>query len=189
MVGRESEVDLGGSEVGRTLYNNAGVVSSPQDLLEEEEEIASSKAFAASSFCASGCYRHNRSFLTSPLRPSCVFVCRLCSWLKAAALVRTVLLTCLFRAIFVFLVADRRRAATRALLESSPDTSAEAVAALNQRRAELQAERLQVKKDLKNENRRRKRLLVKAKGLAEEDLVDVMIMKAQAKAKAKASAS
>ena len=118
-----------------------------------------------------------------------MFGCRLCSWRKAAALVRAVLLICLIHVFFAFLAADRRRDATRALLESSPDTSAETVAALNQRRAELQAERVQVKKDLKNENRRRKRLLVKAKGLAEEDLVDVLIMKAQAKAKAKAKAS
>ena len=60
---------------------------------------------------------------------------------------------------------------------------------LNQRRSDLQQERRQVTKDLKNENRKRKRLLVKAKGLTQDDLVDVMIMKAQAKAKAQAKSS
>ena len=84
---------------------------------------------------------------------------------------------------------EQRRVATQALLESSPDKSAEAVAVLNQRRAELLQERRQVTKDLKNENRKRKRLLVKAKGLTQDDLVDVMIMKAQGKAKAQAKSS
>ena len=91
---------------------------------------------------------------------------------------------------FLFFVAvERRRIATQALLESSPDKSAEAVAVLNQRRSELQQERRQVTKEIKNENRKRKRLLVKAKGLTQDDLVDVMIMKAQVKAKAQAKSS
>ena len=81
-----------------------------------------------------------------------------------------------------------RAAAARAFFEASPDASADALAALEERRAALQAERLQVKKELRNESRKRKRLLTRAKGLSEEELVSVMIMKAQAKAKASAKA-
>ena len=86
-----------------------------------------------------------------------------------------------------FLAGDRA-AAARAFIEASPDASADALAALEERRAALQAERLQVKKELRNEARKRRRLLAKAKGLSEEELVSVMIMKAQAKAKASAKA-
>ena len=85
--------------------------------------------------------------------------------------------------------AAERTAAARAILEGSDDASADAVSALEKRRAELQAERLQVKKALRNENRKRKRLLAKAKGLSDEDLMNVVIMKAAAKAKAKAKTS
>ena len=60
--------------------------------------------------------------------------------------------------------------------------------ALEKQRAELQTARAQVSKDIRRENKKRKRLVSKAKGLSEDDLMNVLIMKAQAKAKAKAKA-
>ena len=81
-----------------------------------------------------------------------------------------------------------RAAAARVILEGIEDASADAVNSLEQRRAELQRERMQIKKDLRNENRKRKRLLAKAKGLSVDDLLKVVTMKATAKAKAKAKA-
>ena len=88
---------------------------------------------------------------------------------------------------FVRLSAERA-AAARVILEGIEDASADAVNSLEQRRAELQRERMQIKKDLRNENRKRKRLLAKAKGLSVDDLLTVVTMKATAKAKAKAKA-
>ena len=81
-----------------------------------------------------------------------------------------------------------RAAAARVILEGIEDASADAVNSLEQRRAELQRERMQIKKDLRNENRKRKRLLAKARGLSVDDLLTVVTMKATAKAKAKAKA-
>ena len=68
------------------------------------------------------------------------------------------------------------------------DPSADALAALEARRARLQAERKEVKKAMHNEARKRKRLLAKAKGLSTDDLLNVVVMKATAKAKAEAKA-
>ena len=59
--------------------------------------------------------------------------------------------------------------------------------ALEKKRAELQAVRVQLRKDIRRENKKRKRLVSKARGLSEDDLMNVLIMKAQTKAKAKAS--
>ena len=87
----------------------------------------------------------------------------------------------------VYLPAERA-AAARVILEGIEDASADAVKSLEERRAELQRERAQIKKDLKNENRKRKRLLAKAKGLSVDDLLAVVTMKATAKAKSKANA-
>ena len=58
---------------------------------------------------------------------------------------------------------------------------------LEKQRADLQAARTQLSKEIRRENKKRKRLVSKAKGLSEDDLMNVLIMKAQAKAKAKAS--
>ena len=84
--------------------------------------------------------------------------------------------------------AAERTAAARVILEGIEDASADAVKTLEERRAELQRERMQLKKDLRNENRKRKRLLSKARGLSVDDLLAVVTMKAGAKAKAKAKA-
>ena len=86
------------------------------------------------------------------------------------------------------LLPAERAAAARAILEGTEDTSANVVTSLERRRAELLRERAQIKKDLKNENRKRKRLLAKAKGLSVDDLLAVVTMKAAAKANAKAKA-
>ena len=88
----------------------------------------------------------------------------------------------------VILHAVERAAAARALLEGISDPSADAVAALEERRSRLQAERKEVKKALHNETRKRKRLLAKAKGLSTDDLLNVVVMKATAKSKAEAKA-
>ena len=117
----------------------------------------------------------------------CAYYCR--PWTATPTQVRIQPTVLLDERFLSFVAVERRRIATQALLESSPDKSAEAVAVLNQRRSELQQERRQVTKEIKNENRKRKRLLVKAKGLTQDDLVDVMIMKAQVKAKAQAKSS
>ena len=82
--------------------------------------------------------------------------------------------------------ADRANAAL-ALLETSPDVSANRLSAMERRRAELFAERRQIVRSIKNENRRRRRVMVKARGLATDDLMNLITSRAQAKAKAKAS--
>lgn len=116
---------------------------------------------------------------------SCVFVCILMVDSPSAG--APVIFHIAMR--HVWCIAGDRAAAARALLEASPDESAETMAALESRRAALQAERLQIRKDIRNESRKRKRLLAKAKGLSEDELVSVMIMKAQAKAKVKGKAA
>ena len=89
---------------------------------------------------------------------------------------------------FARLLPAERAAAARVILEGIEDASADTVKGLEERRAELQRERARVQKDLKNENRKRKRLLSKARGLSVDDLLTVVTMKATAKAKAKAKA-
>ena len=108
------------------------------------------------------------------------------SW--TAELARRVLFTRCERYLCFDRLSAERAAAARVILEGIEDASADAVNSLEQRRAELQRERMQIKKDLRNENRKRKRLLAKARGLSVDDLLTVVTMKATAKAKAKAKA-
>ena len=114
-----------------------------------------------------------------------VFALESYPWVIISTWVRTSVADASTRSLFI---TGDRAATARALLEASPDPSADAVAALELRRAELQAERLRVRKELRNENRKRKRLLAKAKGLSDDELVQVLVIKAQAKGKAKAKA-
>ena len=69
------------------------------------------------------------------------------------------------------------------------DQSATELAQLEQRKKELQAQREIVKRDLRNAQRKRVRLLERARGLTDADLTSILATRAAAKAKAKAKAS
>jgi predicted nucleic acid-binding Zn-ribbon protein len=58
---------------------------------------------------------------------------------------------------------------------------------LDDRKRDLKREREQVSKDLRNSQKRRDRLLEKARGLTDADLLDILAQRAQAKAKAAAA--
>ena len=86
-------------------------------------------------------------------------------------------------------------AAARALLENFGGASADHLMTLEERRRRLHAERAAVVKDIRNEGKKRQRLLARASGLSTTDLLGVVTMraaqtmaKAKAKAKAKATA-
>ena len=68
------------------------------------------------------------------------------------------------------------------------DQSATELAQLEQRKRELQAQREIVKRDLRNEQRKRVRLMERARGLSDTDLTTILATRAAAKAKAKANA-
>ena len=84
-----------------------------------------------------------------------------------------------------------RSAAAAELLNNIGDEQAQRVAALNVRRRTLQEERKSLLKELRNEERKRKRRLEKARGLSNNDLLEIAaqrVAKANAKAAAKAKA-
>ena len=87
-----------------------------------------------------------------------------------------------------FTLAAERKAAARAILESAGDPQASTLEALEERRKQLQNEKKEIKRELHNENRRRKRMLSKAKSLPSEDLLSIVAIRAAAKAKSKAKA-
>ena len=68
------------------------------------------------------------------------------------------------------------------------DPSAELVNDLEQRKKRLMAEKQQVARDLRNADRKRVRLLEKARGLKDSDLLDIIGSRAADKAKASAKA-
>ena len=82
----------------------------------------------------------------------------------------------------------------RALLENAADTQLTRIAALDERKKEIAAQKRDVAKQLKNEQQKRRRLMAKARNLSTEDLLNVVVSRAaiakseKAKAKAKASA-
>ena len=78
-------------------------------------------------------------------------------------------------------------AAARALLEAAGDAPGDRVAALQQQKRDLQAQRTAVAKAIKNEAKKRKRVLDRAKTLSTDDLLSVVASRAAAKAKALAS--
>lgn len=88
--------------------------------------------------------------------------------------------------------ASPRAVEALAFLEDVGDASADRVAAMNTRRRELLQERMSISREMKNENRKRQRLLEKARGLSNEALMEIVAARAarasQAKAKAKAVA-
>ena len=89
--------------------------------------------------------------------------------------------------VFVFVcMASNSIEQAQALLQGAGDTSADAVATLNARRAELKREQREVAKEIHNKQRKRARLLEKARGLTDAELLTVVSTRAAVKAKAKA---
>ena len=70
------------------------------------------------------------------------------------------------------------RAAALALIANSGDRVGDRLNQLKQQKAELARKKKQVAKDLKNEEKRKKRLMDKAQSLSEADLVDILAAKA-----------
>ena len=85
-------------------------------------------------------------------------------------------------------MADDRSEQARALLGEVGDRRAAVVSTLDQRRRDLKREQQNISKEIKLENRKRQRLLEKARGLSDTDLLSVVATRAAAKAKAKAKA-
>ena len=82
-----------------------------------------------------------------------------------------------------------RAEAAAELLTHIGDEQAQRVAALDARRRALQDERAALQKEIRNEERKRRRRLEKARGLSNEDLLEIAAARAaQAKAKAAAKA-
>jgi molecular chaperone GrpE (heat shock protein) len=74
------------------------------------------------------------------------------------------------------------------LLAALQDPGANRIAELKAARAALLAERKRVAADLRNEERKRQRLLAKARNLNNEDLIAILGARVAAKAKAKGKA-
>lgn len=75
------------------------------------------------------------------------------------------------------------------LLEGAGDSRADAVANLNARRLESKREQQTVAKEIHNQQRKRARLLGKAKGFTDSQLLAVVSIRAAAKAKVKAKSN
>ena len=84
-------------------------------------------------------------------------------------------------------MADNAAQQAIALLQNARDVEGERLAELAAQRKELQKERSRVNQDLKNEKKRQKRVLDKARSLDDAQLLGIIITRA-AKAKAKAKA-
>ena len=78
--------------------------------------------------------------------------------------------------------------AARDILQNAGDTRSAQIAALKARQKALQVQRTALAKTIKNENKKRQRIVDKAKTLSTEDLLAVVASRAAAKAKAKAKA-
>ena len=78
-------------------------------------------------------------------------------------------------------------AAAHALIENAGDPSAASLSDLERRRRELVSERKAVSREIKNEARKRRRLLLKTEVLSDDALFNVVAMRA-ARAKGKATA-
>ena len=79
-------------------------------------------------------------------------------------------------------------AAALAMVQNLPDAAGSEVAALEARHREILAERRVVAQRLKNEKAKQKRLLTKARGLDDAQLMSIIASRAAAKAKAKGKA-
>ena len=85
--------------------------------------------------------------------------------------------------------ADCTAAQALAVLENAEDTSASKLQELVEKRKSLAHERLEVKRELRNETRKRKRLLSKVGKCSVEDLMNAVVIKSAVQAKAKAKAA
>ena len=92
---------------------------------------------------------------------------------------------------FVLRVSFAGDAATTALaaLEYAEDASASKLNELSEKRKALAVERAENKRELRNEARKRKRLLSKVNGCSVEELMNAVVIKSVAHAKAKAKAA
>ena len=79
-------------------------------------------------------------------------------------------------------------AAAMAILGNANDAAANRVADLEQQQRAINQQRKQVAKDLKNEKKKRQRVMDKAKTLSDAELLQVLGARANANAKAKAKA-
>ena len=82
---------------------------------------------------------------------------------------------------------DSRAAQAQAILADMGDARADRVAAMEGRKRALQRERQEVAKCIKSEQKKRQRLIDKARGLTDVDLLSVVAARA-ASAKAKSDA-
>ena len=80
------------------------------------------------------------------------------------------------------------RAAALALLGGVGDESAERVAALTEQRNQIDQDRKRVAMGIKQEAKKHQRLMTKAQGLSDGDLMTIISNRAVAKAKAEAKA-
>jgi hypothetical protein len=78
--------------------------------------------------------------------------------------------------------------AARAALVDAGTNRADRIRALEDERRAIVEQKKKVSKDIKNEGRKRARLVEKAKNLSDDDLMEILSIRAQAKANAKAKA-
>ena len=75
-----------------------------------------------------------------------------------------------------------------AMLSGFGSAAANRRAAIEEKRREAAKKRKELTRDLRNEDRKRQRVIQKARGLTEEDLLELLGSKARAKAKSKSAA-
>ncbi len=81
------------------------------------------------------------------------------------------------------------RAAALALIGGLPDAGADRLAALAAEKRRIADEKKRNAAEMKKEQQKRQRLMVKAKGLSDADLINVIANRGRAKAKAKGKAN
>ena len=86
-------------------------------------------------------------------------------------------------------VTSPRTAEAIEILRSAGDRDAEKLALLENRRKELHKQRMTLSKEIKNEVKKRRRLLTKARGLSNDSLLEVMAARRAKSAQSKAKAS
>ena len=86
-------------------------------------------------------------------------------------------------------VTSPRTAEAIEILRSAGDRDAEKLALLETRRKELHKQRMTLSKEIKNEVKKRRRLLTKARGLSNDSLLEVIAARHAKSAQSKANAS
>ena len=105
---------------------------------------------------------------------------------RAARGVHSITLTVVF---FIFAFVGDATTAALAALEHAEDASASKLKELFEKRRALAVERSENKRELRNESRKRKRLLTKVSRCSVEELMNAVVIKSTAQAKAKAKAA